>query len=682
MLDLHSHMNKLKTFAWVFLLLLVSIWVSKLNGQAFEWAQQTGGNQMDISTGLAQDSEENVYLTGNFEGEVDFDPGMNVHQLDAEGEMDVFIQKLDSNGSLLWAHRIGAQGRDESNSIHIDQDDNIFISGYFNDTVDFDPGMDVFELIAVGAWDMFLLKLDSDGNFLWAISVGGDASGVEGNSIDTDTLGNVYIAGQFSGVKIDFDPGLDSFNIGADRDLFVLKLDEEGRFQWVETIGIGGYAVATSIATDNAGNSYITGDFWGDLDFDPGPNMYNLFADGSESYLLKLDSSGDFIWAKSYNTEVYWAGNSVHIDTNGDVLFCAAQFLANNEFGISIEKTTPDGSKIWSRAFETAGITSGFMGLDTDSQGNIYASSNFFQKTDFDPGPDEFFIDASKFSVFLIKLNSSGDFSWAKGFETNEINKAFITVTEENSFYISSSFSWQADLNPGLGQDHFTSSGGTDVCLIKFEECTLRTGTDEQNSCRPFTWIDGQTYLESNNTATHLLPCGSMQGCDSLVQLVLTITGINTEVDVNGLSMHSNQENADYQWLDCDNQYNPIMGEIFQTFTAPSSGSYAAEITYQGCVDTTDCIELISTSVTNLPALSITCFPNPSLESLQIFLEGSRQNISVMLIDPVGKRLLEKHCDDCNQFNLDVNHLSGVFLLQVFQDNQHLHSEKVIIQPK
>ncbi|KKP34691.1 MAG: Calx-beta domain-containing protein [Candidatus Nomurabacteria bacterium GW2011_GWE1_32_28] len=102
-----------------------------------------------------------IYITGSFNGTADFDPGASVYNLTSAGGTDIFISKLDSSGNFVWAKGIGGISNDYSNSIVIDSSGNIYTTGYFNDTVDFDPGAGVYNLTSAGGTDIFISKLDS-----------------------------------------------------------------------------------------------------------------------------------------------------------------------------------------------------------------------------------------------------------------------------------------------------------------------------------------------------------------------------------------------------------------------------------------------------------------------------------------------------------------------------------------
>ncbi len=193
----------------------------------FGWAGRMGGTGYDHAYSMDVDSSGNSYITGSFQGTVDFDPGVGIFSLTGEGE-DVFILKLDKLGNFLWAKSIGGMGDDAASSISLDPDGNIYITGAYQDTVDFDPGAGVYSLTSAGSLDLFVVKLDGNGNLAWARSMGGEG-GEKARDIFVDPKGSVYITGLFQNTA-DFDPGAGTVNLTGNgiNDVFVVKLDGAG----------------------------------------------------------------------------------------------------------------------------------------------------------------------------------------------------------------------------------------------------------------------------------------------------------------------------------------------------------------------------------------------------------------------------------------------------------------------
>lgn len=250
---------------------------------ALVWVRRFGGNLHDAGSGITLDSTGNVYTTGNFTGTVDFDPGSGVVNL-AGSAGDSFVSKLDNNGNFVWAKRLGGSGDEAGHAIALDSDSNVYTTGAFSSvTADFDPGSGVFNLTnagSAGSYDTFVSKLDSSGNFVWAQRLGGTSED-QGRSIAVDGAGNVHTVGVFRSSNADFDPGSGVFNLSAaiSDDVFISKLDTFGNFVWAKRFGSLSSEAGQDIALDSAGNVYTSGLFSGTVDFDPGSGVVTLARD-------------------------------------------------------------------------------------------------------------------------------------------------------------------------------------------------------------------------------------------------------------------------------------------------------------------------------------------------------------------------------------------------------------------
>ncbi|HEY0031018.1 MAG TPA: SBBP repeat-containing protein [Bacteroidia bacterium] len=331
------------------------VFISKLDVFGnFVWAKKMGGGALDdVGRSISTDISGNVYTTGCFAGIVDFDPGVGVYNLVSDSStLNVFISKLDSSGNFVWARSIGNTLDDRAYSIKVDASGNVYTTGYYQGTVDFDPSAGVFDLIPIGSYDIFILKLNPSGNFVWAKSIGGNAPGDYGYSVALDRVGNVYTSGAFNGTG-DFDPGAGTFSltsVGA-QDTFLSKLDSLGNFVWAKRIGGSGVtSAACAIALDTLGNVYTTGYFDRTaVDFDPGVGIYTLSASGGSgsfnTFLLKLDSAGNFVWAENM-TGPFNNGNSLIVDAIGNI-YTTGVFQSTNDFdpGTGIFNLTSSGAE-------------------------------------------------------------------------------------------------------------------------------------------------------------------------------------------------------------------------------------------------------------------------------------------------------------------------------------------------
>ena len=228
--------------------------------------------------------------------------------------------------SLGWMKQVGGIGGDRGRDMVLDGAGNVYTTGVYANTVDFDPGPGIFNLTSTGGSQIFVSKLDTDGNFVWAKSMGGSGAD-SGQGLAVDAAGNVYITGGFTGTA-DFDPGPTTFTLTAatttEYDIFIVKLNSLGDFAWAKGI-VGGtwWDNGQDIAVDASGNVHVVGRFYfqgGARDFDPGPGTFFLTAGQEDVFILKLDTNGNFVWAKDFGAgSLENRGYSIVLDATGNV---------------------------------------------------------------------------------------------------------------------------------------------------------------------------------------------------------------------------------------------------------------------------------------------------------------------------------------------------------------------------
>jgi len=410
----------LNSFGWS------DIFISKLDSSGnFLWAKSIGSKKgNDRGCSIALDSKGNVYITGQFGDTMDFDPGSGTFYLPGYSE-SLFILKLDSSGNFVWAKAVVSIGYMDVKSMVIDKKGNIYTTGSFSHTVDFDPGPGVYNLgINTGYYYLYVLKLDSLGKFVWAKGMIGD-TWTGGNSIAVDNTGNVFILGLLTGTA-DFDPGIGTYNLTAIglMDLVIVKLDSSGNLVWAESTGGTTWVSGSAIVIDSKGNFNITGYFYGTVDFDPGNGVCNLVAAGNngsrDMFVLKLNIYGQFLWVKGIGSDGY-------------------------EYGTS---------------------------LVLDSFGNIYCTGNFQRKVDFDPSAGVYNLTSTSngMDVYILKLDPCGNFISAGSMGSPSDDWALsIALGATGNIYLSGWFSGTGDFDPGAGTFNLTSPGGyKDVFLVKF----------------------------------------------------------------------------------------------------------------------------------------------------------------------------------------------------------------------
>jgi len=311
------------------------VFISKMDAFGnFIWAKQfVGGGLVDAAYSIAIDAHSNVYTTGFFDGAADFDPGSGTFTMSCYGGNpgastggNCFLSKLDSSGNFAWAKQLGGNEYTFGNSLAVDWKNSLYITGSFQGTGDFYPGAGTVNLVCIGLNNAFISKFDSSGNFVFVKQFKGAFSGADadGYSITVDTSGNIYTMGGFQGM-VDLDPSLsNNYNMtsslgGSNFDSYICKLNASGNFLWAKQLPINPIAEGQSLALDAAGNVYAASSFYSTVDFDPGTGISNLTANGNDGCIYMLDGSGNFVWAKQIGGSLDEALSSVAIDKNGNV---------------------------------------------------------------------------------------------------------------------------------------------------------------------------------------------------------------------------------------------------------------------------------------------------------------------------------------------------------------------------
>ena len=447
------------------------IFISKLDAAGnFIWAKQmktvSGGGGV---TSIALDPQGNVYTFGNFSGTVDFDPGPGVSLLSCPA--CTFISKLDPAGNYIWAEQLSPgthNGGDHS--MTVDAAGNIFMTGSFYGSADFDPGPGIFNITSGAGgsnWDAYILKLNTNGAFVWVKRFTSSSSNVVG----------------------------------------------EG----------------SSIALDNDGNIYSTGYYSGTFDFDPGPGVYNLtdIGVGPASYISKLDPAGNFLWGQS-NTGGIPGG--IAVDNTGNV-YTTQQVNDNKGYkDVFVAKQDGAGKSIWSQVLGGTGQASG-RSLVLDAAGNVYLTGTFKGTLVLDPGSclGTYTSAGTGSDIFVSELKSDGTILWLKQFAGtvyhNDVNVGFsIAIDIFGDICTTGYFANTVDFDPGIGVFNLPSPDNFTVFVQKMIPCVASTSSVLNIlSCGPFNYYC-QTYTTSG-VYTQII--SNETGCDSIVTLNLTINPVS-----------------------------------------------------------------------------------------------------------------------------------------------------------
>lgn len=289
-------------------------------GGNFLWARSAGGSGFNSGYDIAVSSTDTVYLTGSFQGTATF----GTFTLSSKGDSDIFVAAINKDGKWLWAKGVGGNSGDRGTSIGVDGNDNVFIAGYFRETMT----VGSTTLSSQGRKDILLAKLDLNGAWQWAVGIGG-ALDDEPHDIFVDNNNNPYIAGAFSK---SLTLGTTTLSSSGGQDAFFARYDN-AKLEWNWSLALGGRLddVGRSIAVTSANEIYFTGDYKDKATI----RGTNLQASGdSDLFVGRIDGQGTMTWVRSFGGGRKDVANSIAVDSQGDV-FVLGSFVGQALFDLS-----------------------------------------------------------------------------------------------------------------------------------------------------------------------------------------------------------------------------------------------------------------------------------------------------------------------------------------------------------
>jgi hypothetical protein len=398
----------MKTLLITSVLLISSIGISI--GQSFDWATASGGTGCDRAYAIATDNDGNSYVTGWFLGSAHFGDIV----LNSEGEKDVFLAKYNYEGEVIWAKKYWGVANNTAAGICLDWDSFPIITGWFAENIHFDD----IVLESHGSYDMFVARINANGEVIWAKSAGGEGDDY-GNRVTTNLEFDVLVSGSF---KYTSHFGETTITSEGNRDIFIANYSNAGNFQWVKKAGGAGEDRAYDIVSGPDGQTYFTGMYNGKAFF----GDHDIMSGGIVStFIAKMNAGGEFMWVRNGTggANDYARGYGISLDNEGNVIgngtfsglltFSESGVQASGgffDFDTYIVKYDNEGNLSWL-------LTGGGYGDDqardifTDSNGSSYSTGYFSGTAQFGDYQLE---SAGMSDVFVIKYSWAGEVMWAK----------------------------------------------------------------------------------------------------------------------------------------------------------------------------------------------------------------------------------------------------------------------------
>ncbi len=650
------------------------------------WADGGSGNNVeDFFVDTKTDSQGNIYVAGRYVGtEVTF----GAYTINAPGDgsdWNCYLVKYNSQGEVQWAQGYGsAVESDEITKIVMDSEDNIYIYGDFS-AEQLTIGTITLNINTESTGDIFIAKLNGDGNTIWANNYGNTESSnssirnCDAGGLAIDTEGNIYISGEFRAPVINFGSisleNSDGSNL-MDNDAFFAKFDPEGNILWADnpkSISMDYQKeYSRNITTDLQNNLIVNGNFWGESASLTFAETTEITGNDDINYFIaKYNTNGEFLWVKTGSSDdntCETKGGTLVTDDNGNIyshiLFDGEDynFLGKNitsscngeALNTFVVKLTPEGEYLWLNHFNSKSslgiIISNYWTSATVTPLNELILGGVFADETLTIGDITLINTTSSpsyYTPFLVKFDENGTALWA---ETTQ-NVFFagiisIDIDNNNDLIVVGN---HAQNSIFFDEHEQTNSGQWDGFIAK------KTGIifteNYQNDILAFT-LPEQTEDATINTDNHTVEIEVETGTDvSALTPIITISE--------------------------DATITPESG-IVQDFTAPFEYTVTAENEdEQIWIVTVD----IATGINEIKT-QISIYPNPSTGTFYLNLEASAKPSSVTITDLTGKTILTVEAQEHAPVPLQIdisNQPKGIFFIKIITETG-FYIEKIIIQ--
>lgn len=480
-------MSTIKTLTVCMLLVLLGA-LAHAQSPEWAWANKAGGNNVEDYAYVARDGMGSTFVTGVFSGTT----VIGNSSLVSVGERDCFVSKMDANGNWLWSRRLGGVQTEYVSAIKVDANSNVYITGRFSSPTVYFGNISLTNTQESTIYtDVFVAKINCDGDWLWAVK-GGGSSMDNAWGLDLDPLGNIYVTGSIGRYA-----SFGSYamgNVGGQYDTFVAKLDQNGIWLWARKAGGGDLDDGYGIQTDSAGNCYVVGTYKsGTINFyhDAVNNYFTYYltnlsggyGGNTDAYVAKLDPEGNWLWVQQCGGPGTDGGQAIDVDNDGFV-YVTGYFQGMGCFGntslISLgvldvyvaKLSNVDGSWSWAIKGGGSGVDMG-KAIRSDNVGNLHLVGEAYLGTAYF-GNLSITAPTNTKDAFYAKIDCSGGSGiWINAKKIGGVGVDDchgISIQPSGEITLSGSFNGSIT----VGSTQLTSSGASDIFVAKLNDKSLK----------------------------------------------------------------------------------------------------------------------------------------------------------------------------------------------------------------
>ncbi len=642
--------------------------------------------------GVDIDGEGNVYITGMYTGNMFFGMiGNDSAFYQGIGTSSMYIVKFNAGGTLLWVKTISGNTTNAKctpSDISVDKrTGDVYVGGNIGVnppvptptiTVDFDPDINnTYPITTLGQNDIFILKLDKDGSFVWVNAFRSSVNDILSHLNVMD--GYLYMNGSTGGT-IDIDPSANTNNVSGG---ILAKFDTSGALIW----SVGGVKSGSSMCIDGQSNIYMSATFSGTVDFNPDPVLTDVWTHSppmSDIFISKFDSSGVYQWTRVLETPATNSLSSspsvggIAVDEY-DYLYITGAYrdaidmdpavashvlqtptISSTDKNVFIARYNAGGDLIWAVNLGNDHTDEG-LDLAVDPWGNVYNTGWFTYDVDFDPGPDSFKLSAGNtLGNYLLKLSACN-----------------VSGTELYDTSCAAGYVFYGDTLTAAGTyvRRYPNAAGCDSSIVLHLTITSDPHIRElyDTSCSAIYVFDHDTLTASG---TYTFPYLSAAGCDSNILLHLTLPAPDARLTVNENVLGTTQPYIAYQWL---RNSQKIDGATNSVYTVTENDDYSVVVTTrEGCTDTSNVHTVNNLSVSDTQSdIFVRVYPNPAQDRVYI---SASVPVTATLSSMEGRVVL--HQDHASGIDLS-GVADGVYMLRITDAQGYLlKTEKVVKQAR